>query len=164
MRKHLAFSFRQPWASLCAIGATKYVTWTRPPFAGALDTRIAIYAAKRPATYEDLDPRARDAVGRAFGRADWADALPFAAVVGTALLRGAYHIAAHDRRGLWVTYDRVVGGVPRHPVERGLKVDLLGNYRPGLWAWLIEEPFPFDPAYRAHGWRGWWEWIQPTLG
>jgi hypothetical protein len=82
------------------------------------------------------------------------------AIVGTVMLRGAYRINAHDRRHHSATYDRVVGSVPGRRAGP-LKVDLLANCRPGLWAWLIEEPKLFPLAMRAHGWRGWWTWHQP---
>jgi hypothetical protein len=162
MSKYLTFSLCQPWASLCVAGATKYVRGIRPPIAGVLGTRIAIYAARRPAGRDHLDTKARDAVDQAFGRTDWPDDLPFGAIVGTVALRGAYHITAHDRRSLLATYDRVVGDVPRSHVERTLKVDLLGDYRPGLWAWLVEEPVAFIKAINAHAWRGWWMWHEPS--
>jgi hypothetical protein len=82
------------------------------------------------------------------------------AIVGTVMLRGAYRISAHDRRHHSAKYDRVVGNVPGSRVG-ALKVDLLASCRPGLWAWLIEEPKLFPVPVRAHGWRGWWTWHQP---
>jgi hypothetical protein len=83
------------------------------------------------------------------------------AIVGTVMLRGAYRISAHDRRHHCATYDRMVGNVPGSRVGPPLEVDLLANCRPGLWAWLIEEPNLFPLAVYAHGWRGWWTWHQP---
>lgn len=162
MKNHLTISLQQPWASLCVIGAQSYVTRSRPPAAAAIGARIAIHAAKRPVAADYLDTSTREAVDEALGRTDWTADLALGAIVGTVILRGAYHIAAYDPRGHWATYDRVVGSAPRDHVARRLKVDLLGNYRPGRWAWLIEEPKPFALVYPARGWRGWWTWCRPA--
>jgi hypothetical protein len=161
MSGHLAISVRQPWASLCVRGATKYVTRTRPPIESATGTRIAVYAARYPVTFDELDTRTRDAIDGVFGSTAWPRALPYAAIVGTVVLRGAYRMTAHDRRHLLAAFDRTVGDVPLSRVDRTLEVDLLGNYRPGLWVWLIEEPILFPTALRAFARRGWWTWHQP---
>ena len=35
---------------------------------------------------------------------------------------------------------------------------VLGDYSPGRFAWVIQNPVMFDEPFPARGKQGWWEW------
>ena len=39
---------------------------------------------------------------------------------------------------------------------------LLGDYSPGRFAWVLQNPVVFKTPIPAHGKQGWWNWEEPT--
>ena len=39
---------------------------------------------------------------------------------------------------------------------------LLGDYSPGRFAWVLQNPVKFKTPIPAHGKQGWWNWEEPT--
>lgn len=39
---------------------------------------------------------------------------------------------------------------------------LLGDYSPGRFAWVLQNPVMFKTPIPAHGKQGWWNWEEPT--
>jgi hypothetical protein len=129
-----AMTLWQPWASLIAIGAKPYETRSRPPPARLIGQRIAIHAARKRVRLKDLDADTLGAISRAPGDARWMDTMPLGSVVCTAVLAEAL------------------------PVER-VSHDPFGDYRPGRWAWRLEDVMPLDPPIPARGAQTWgWPW------
>jgi hypothetical protein len=158
-----ALSLYQPYATLCVIGAKKYETRSQPPYKPVIGKRIAIHAAKTQEGIVGLEPIVVHAMDEAFGTTCWYTRLTYGAVVGTVMLRGAYRIESYypDERRAYA--DTVLGDIPGSRLGgHWLTTDLLGNYSPGRWAWLLAEPKEFDTPYPARGFQGFWAWEPPT--
>jgi hypothetical protein len=162
MDRMLTITLWQPWATLCVIGKKPFETRGRPPIIGAIGTRIAVHAAAQIVNDSHITPRARQTMNRIFGGTDWFDTLPRSAVVGTVLLRGAYHIAEYDAATDTARTDRAVGDVPWDGPDHQVTTDNLGWYSAGRWAWLIEQAETFDPPYSQRGYQGFWWWDRPS--
>lgn len=148
-----ALSLHQPWASLIAIGAKRIETRHWPT---SYRGPIAIHAAKRPLTAEELRD---DDLMRFFPtyprvaslndlRAWAAKTIPLGAVVATAEL---YHCGLMvsgpgARKG-----ELTIEAVPAQ--ER-----MLGNYEPGRYGWGLEKVRALTPPIPARGAQGLWEW------
>ena len=114
---------------------------------------MAIHAAlRRPGPYKGdlLDAR----VSAALGEADWAARIPYGAVVCTALLTGAYQVAA-DPYGL-IVLDGYPGGAPE------VCEVAFGDYAVGRWCWELRDIAPLHPPVPARGSQGWWRWTPPA--
>lgn len=59
----------------------------------------------------------------------------------------------------------IVDCVPVEAVWRTLtdRERLLGDYLPGRFAWVLQNPVMFDAPIPAHGQQGWWEWDERAL-
>jgi hypothetical protein len=129
-----AVTLWQPYACLIEIGAKPYETREFRIPVRLLGKRVAIHAAARPCVTQ-LDADILDDITEAFGRCSWAHWLPRGAVVATAILAES------------IPADRV-------------KPDSFGYYKPGRWAWRLEDVRPIIPHIPAKGQRqiGWpWE-------
>lgn len=132
----------QPWASLVEIGVKPYETRPKAPPKKLIGQRIAIHAAlRKPRPCYDVDAETFDAITKAFKASDygddWEEMLPLGAVVATARLVAAY------------------------PVEK-VQHDLFGDYRPGRFAWLLDQIFPLRVPVPAKGQQLWgWPWTVP---
>lgn len=154
----------EPWATLCVTGIKQYETRGYPPMPRVLGQRVAIHAAQRRVTPEEFNPLALEAVSRALGTHSWDDAVTYGAVLGTVGIQGAYRIDYHEAGMHMARICKAVGDVPRSlGIETWIGTDLLGDYSPGRWAWVLSDPERFDPPYPARGYQGWWKWTKPTL-
>jgi len=141
-----AFSLKQPWATLVAIGAKQIETrsW-KTDYRGPL----AIHASKTwYATlgglclswpfHEELE-RAGIKIRDLKRPAE----LPFGAVVATGRLREITRIN------------------PEFVHRLSWKEEMFGDYRLGRYAWLLEDVTPLEEPIPARGALGLWEWDGP---
>src|SRR5580658_8419029 len=89
-------SLWQPWASLIAAGAKPFETRHWRPHVCQIGHRIAIHAAKRQPTSDDVVEMDR-LVNSVLGPGWWRQgALPYGAVICTAILDGVYQVKSHS--------------------------------------------------------------------
>lgn len=126
-----ALTVRQPWATLIVTGrkAIETRSW-RTKYTGPL----LIHAAKGPPSYDERTLMID------LGMDTLADRLPFGAIIGwvrivacapTELGGLAYPVTEHERS--------------------------LGDYTPGRWAWILEDPIRYLAPRAARGHLGLWE-------
>lgn len=132
-----AVTLWQPWACLIEIGVKPYETRSQKPPQRLIGQRIAIHAAARKPRHLDLDQETFDAMSDAFGRCTFLYDVPLGVIVCTAILSGAF---------------------PTHTVPN----DQFGDYRPGRWAWKLDDVRPIKPHIPAKGMqmKG-WPWHVP---
>lgn len=145
-----ALSLWQPYASLIAVGIKHFETRCWAPPSVLVGSRIAIHAAKRRPTRDDVLMQSLAGAVEIFGRADWADVLPYGAIVCTAVLRGAYKTGAWDRDVSAAVTASVGVSWPRTKVT----IDDWGDFSPGRWAWKLAEIRLVEPAVPIRGARG----------
>lgn len=63
-------------------------------------------------------------------------------------------------RGAVIGTIEIVDSVPVEEVMHTLteRERLLGDYSPGRFAWVLQNPIMFPAPIRARGQQGWWEW------
>jgi hypothetical protein len=140
-----AISLHQPWASFIAHGLKQFETRSWSPPRWLIGQRIAIHAAKKAVNADD----------RQWATDCGVDALPFGAVVCTAVLAGAYEcggVAAPAPPTVMTC--RQVPGSPNKPF---LRVDEYGDYASGRWAWWLTDIEPLDPPVAMRGRQGFWK-------
>jgi len=133
-----AISLWQPWASLIACGAKRHETRSRAARTGPL--AIAATATIRPEVRAlfHRDPEFHRVIEAALGTPDdW----PVGVVVATCVIESVER-----------TEDLVASG-QLEDLDR-----LLGDYRPGRFAWVLTNIHRIDPPIRAKGKQGFWEW------
>lgn len=128
----------QPWACLVERGHKPYETRGKPPPKRLLGKRIAIHAAARKPRAKDVTDEEYEAISECFGFCNYPEMLPRGVVVCTALL----------------SYAKPVEEVPH---------DLFGDYRPGRWAWKLDDVRAIEPHIPAKGMQTWgWPWAIPS--
>jgi cold shock CspA family protein len=135
-------TFQQPWATLIAIGAKQYEGAVLPPDASMIGKRIAIMAAtNRAGDHCRMRSNAEAAVNEALCRAGIRN-LPHGTIVGTAVLRAAWHAKNGVSKRRRIELDDEVGGStlarPRHITLSPLEL-LFGDFRGGCWLWRFED-------------------------
>lgn len=130
-----AITLWQPWASLIFSGDKVHETRSFPVPDRLLGERVAIHAAKRAGTDDEvgyvLDRLCRERFGN-----DWRETLPRGVVLGTVRIARSYEI------------DPTV--VPA-PTDR-----IAGNWTPGRWAWELDSIEALSEPIEATGRQGWW--------
>lgn len=175
-----ALTIRQPWATLIALGVKTIETrsW-RTNYRGPLAIHAGLRVGGRHfeqfgewslhvSPYVD-EPQLRrlGAVARDGNTlvAEHIRPLPLGAVVATCTLADCVPMVDHyepgqaclklrnDNDTLWL----IKAG--EHPADAVNVTDQLpyGDFRPGRWAWLLEDITPCDPV-PAKGKQGLWEW------
>lgn len=68
-------------------------------------------------------------------------------------------------RGAVIGTVEIVDCVPVEEIMHTLteRERLLGDYSPGRFAWVLQNPFMFDMPIPARGQQGWWEWETVTI-
>ena len=63
-------------------------------------------------------------------------------------------------RGAVIGTVEIVDCVPVEEIVNTLseRERVLGDYSPGRFAWVIQNPVMFDEPFPARGKQGWWEW------
>jgi hypothetical protein len=159
-----AITIDQPWASLVAVGAKRYLTMEWPT---AYRGPIAVHAGLRDLVGE-LTSAQINAVFRAFagtrhevahdrpgGGYDYV--YPYGAVVATAELVGCWKIVRRDKYGAALLVnrpDRFTEKLVREPADELL----FGDWEPGRYAWELADVKALDEPVPAKGRRGIWEW------
>lgn len=92
--------------------------------------RVAVHAGKKSISLEDMTAVVIPAEGKQ---------LHYGAVIGTV---------------------EIVDCVPVEEIVNALseRERALGDYSPGRFAWVLQNPVMFDEPFPARGQQGWWEW------
>ena len=151
-----AISLHQPWASLIAAGIKPIETRSWAPPKALIGQRIAIHAAKKTISIQDIPDVWQPLVGmyKNFGQ----PRIPQGAVVATAVLRCAHQVAynrdvAHMHPGTWMDCAHWRRETP-FTVER----DSYGDFTADRWLWFLEDIEKIDPPVPAKGHQGFWNW------
>lgn len=128
----------QPWACLVERGFKPFETRGKAPPRRLLGQRIAIHAAARKPRTGDVTDDEYEAISECFGFCNYPEMLPRGVIVCTALLSWA-------------------------KPEEEVPHDLFGDYRPGRWAWKLDDVRPIEPHIAAKGMQTWgWPWPIPA--
>jgi hypothetical protein len=128
----------QPWACLIELGFKPYETRGKQPPKRLMGQRIGIHAAMRKPRHSDVTDEEYEAISDCFGFCNYPEMLPRGVVVCTAILSDA------------------------KPAEQ-VPHDLFGDYRPGRWAWKLDDVRPIEPHVPAKGKQTWgWTWTVPA--
>ena len=76
----------------------------------------------------------------------------------------AGRLAGNLPRGAVIGTVEIVDCVPVEELVDSLdnRERLLGDYSPGRFAWVLQNPVMFKTPIPAHGKQGWWNWEEPT--
>ena len=136
-----AFTVYQPYAFAIAAGLKHYETRPRRT---SIRGRVAVHAGKRDAWRTGLlesgdMPEVERVLAEVQGAGNRAARLEYGAVIGTV---------------------EIVDCVPVENLVDSLddRERLLGDYSPGRFAWVLENPVMFDEPFPARGKQGWWNW------
>jgi hypothetical protein len=167
MKRMMAISLHQPWASLVAAGVKPYETRTWAPDGGLVGADIAIHAAryvdhintrfaeeamaqdslreKLASTWGTAVPR--DLMGR-FGSA----VMPVGCIVCTVRLAAALELG-EGVAGSTLPRSHILRRIESRPMPGCFTVrhDEWGKYAPGRWAWLLTDPVPIRPPVAMKG-------------
>ena len=143
-----AFTVYQPYAHAIVAGVKHYETRPRRTH---IRGRVAVHAGRLDEVPETLIDAASavSGCGPAWvyqfleALADGGVNLPRDAVIGTV---------------------EIVDCVPVEELVDSLdnRERLLGDYSPGRFAWVLQNPVMFKTPIPAHGKQGWWNWEEPT--
>lgn len=140
-----AFTVYQPYAFAIVAGLKHYETRPRRT---SVRGRVAVHAGKKDAWRTGLlesgdMPEIEKALAEVQGTGNRAARLEYGAVIGTV---------------------EIVDCVPVENLVDSLndRERILGDYSPGRFAWVLENPVAFDESFPARGKQGWWNWDQRT--
>jgi len=145
-----AISTWQPYASLIACEVKPWETRHWPPPLRTIGQRIAIHAAVRKPTRDEIDYLDMTAL-RHFDL-NWWDTVPYGAVVCTARLLGA-----------WQVTELAEFGNPKLGDGRVIPDDGLGDYTVGRWCWELRDIERLDPPVPTKGRQGFFNWQMPDV-
>lgn len=135
-----AFTVYQPYAHAIVTGRKGYETRPRKT---NIRGRVAVHAgAKNPEEVANTVDLISEMEGMRFAEvrkrmAHWD--YPCGAVVGTVEIVDCVHV------------EEIVDKLT--PLEKAL-----GDYSPGRFAWVLQNPIMFDKPIPARGQQGWWNW------
>ena len=167
-----AISLWQPWASLIAAGAKTIETRSWAPPKAIIGQRIAIHAAKRKPTSDDLEVLQNlDKMPVGFMRhpqfgsimPDGRGRMALGQVLATAVLADAWQVSNDSTPTI---YD---DGYPMVYQARDIfdnadkcaKADPYGDFGVGRWLWFLEDIQKLDPPVPEKGHQGFWNWDAP---
>lgn len=140
-----AFTVYQPYAFAIVAGLKHYETRPRRT---SVRGRVAVHAGKKDAWRTGIlesgnMPKIEKALAEFQGTGTRAARLEYGAVIGTV---------------------EIVDCVPVEEIAESLteRERALGDYSPGRFAWVLENPVIFDESFPESGKQGWWEWDQRT--
>lgn len=138
-----AFTTYQPYAFAIAVGLKGYETRTRRTH---IRGRVAVHAGKKRIDAQEVYMNA---------------------MVAARGNEHAYHLCRKHRKeeyGAVIGTVEIIDCVPVEeiidkltPLERAL-----GDYSPGRFAWVLQNPVMFATPIPARGQQGWWNWEEPT--
>lgn len=136
-----AYTVYQPYAYATIAGLKHYETRPRRT---NIRGRVAVHAAKKDAwrsgiLEKGIMPQIEELLTEHQGCGNQFAHLDYGAVIGTV---------------------EIVDCVPAEEIVNTLteRERLLGDYSPGRFAWVLENPVMFDEPFPARGQQGWWEW------
>lgn len=137
------FTVYQPYAFAIVAGLKHYETRPRRT---SVRGRVAVHAGKKDAWRTGLlesgdMPEIEKVLAEVQGTGNRAARLEYGAVIGTV---------------------EIVDCVPVENLMDSLndRERILGDYSPGRFAWVLENPVMFDEPFPARGKQGWWNWNQ----
>ena len=140
-----AFTVYQPYAFAIVAGLKHYETRPRRT---SVRGRVAVHAGKKDAWRTGIlesgnMPKIEKELAEFQGTGTRAARLEYGAVIGTV---------------------EIVDCVPVEEIAESLteRERALGDYSPGRFAWVLENPVIFDESFPESGKQGWWEWDQRT--
>ena len=169
-----AISLHQPWASLIAEGIKTIETRNWAPPKALIGQRIAIHAAKRKPTMNDMQliphrgievkiPGYFYQLATPTGQRGGVQVVtepgrecPLGKMVATAKLIRALPVS-EVRDGVAALYRPMTcrGPLPSCPY---IQIDPYGDFSPGRWLWFLEDIEKLDPPVPAAGHQGFWNW------
>ena len=151
-----ALTLWQPWASLIAHGIKLIETRSWFPHRSQIGQRIAIHAGmKKPIPSEFVsDSLVSIYLASRMGK-EWADEIPFGAVVATAVLADVMQVTWIDE-----AFDPPIAHGVYPSVPRTAPVDPWGDFSVGRYLWFLEDVEPLDPPCYVKGKQGLWLWDQ----
>lgn len=136
-----AYTVYQPYAFATVAGVKHYETRPRRT---NIRGRVAVHAAKLDAWRTGIlengtMPQIEKILSEIQGTGNRAARLEYGAVIGTV---------------------EIVDCVPVEEIENTLteRERILGDFSPGRFAWVLQNPVMFDTPIPARGQQGWWEW------
>ena len=164
-----AITIPQPYASLVAIGAKRFLTMDRTT---AYRGPVAIHAGKEPfhLTLWQGRPGAQEALVRAFG--GWIDherggaqglddryyEMPYGAVLATARLAECWRIQVDPKTHRIALYSEGNSRLRQSGISLLSQECVFGDYRSGRYAWELADAQPLPTPVPAKGRPGLWEW------
>lgn len=136
-----AYTVYQPYAFATVAGVKHYETRPRRT---NIRGRVAVHAAKLDAWRTGIlengtMPQIEKILSEIQGTGNRAARLEYGAVIGTVEIVDC------------VSVEEIVNALTER--ER-----LLGDFSPGRFAWVLQNPVMFDTPIPARGQQGWWNW------
>lgn len=127
---------------------------------------IAIHATKHPVG-RDLQGKpfpqdVCDEIAEALHDRDWRQNVPRGAMVATAVLAGAFKCGSQFTTPSGIRMVKVVDRWGTDASIDEIRIDRVGNFSPGRWAWWITGAKPIHPPIVASGTNLVpWPWVTP---
>lgn len=152
-------SLCQPWASLTANGRAYEKRNYSPGSKGLkVGETIATHATKyqKHPIGKDLHGKpftqdVYDEIAEALHDRDWKQNVPRGKIVPTAVLAGAYQCGAEFITPSGVRMAKVVDRWGIYANIGEIRIDTVGDFSPGRWAWRITGAKPIHPLVEASG-------------
>ena len=154
-----ALTLWQPWATLIAEGIKVFETRSWKPPKNLIGQRIAIHAAKKKPTREEIDnypPAIRREMEKLHCFTKWWETIPYGAIIATTRITSFFYVQEVVDASVRVKGLRT--DETHECTHDYLDIDMFGDYSPGRYAWQLSgvskevEPIP------AKGVRGLWIW------
>ena len=145
-----AITLTQPWATLVALGIKTVETRSWAPPRNLIGQRIAIHASRETIPKEELDPETWQTLQESGAE------IPNSAVVATAVLVDHWTVTRlATANGVRTAFGRTPDNVQEN---RSMPLDPHGDYRRDRHLWVLEGVVPLEPAVKARGYPGPWNW------
>ena len=157
--KMYALTLWQPWATLIAERVKVFETRSWKPPKNLIGQRIAIHAAKKNPTREEIDnypPSIRREMEKLYGFTNWWEIIPYGAIIATTTITGFFYVQEVVDvlvRVKGLRTDETHNGTPGC-----LDIDMFGDYSPGRYAWRLSDVSKETEPIPAKGKLGLWVW------
>lgn len=154
-----ALTLWQPWATLIAEGVKVFETRSWKPPKNLIGQRIAIHAAKKKPTREEIDncpPAIRSEMEKLYGFTNWWETIPYGTIIATTTITSFFYVQEVDDafvRVKGLRTDETQNGTPGY-----LDIDIFGDYSPGRYAWRLSDVSKEIEPIPAKGKLGLWVW------
>ena len=154
-----ALTLWQPWATLIAEGIKVFETRSWKPPKNLIGQQIAIHAAKKKPTREEIDNYStaiRREMEKLYGFTNWWETIPYGSIIATTTIGGFFFV-----QEVVDAFVRVKGlrTDESHKSTPGyLDIDMFGDYSPGRYAWRLWDLSKEIEPIPAKGKLGLWVW------